>query len=350
MKASTKALIAICVIVAVAIAASASYYVISRSGRKGVLTIYCAGSLGIPFSKLASIYTSKYGVKVRIETHGSVEVVRLVTSLGKICDVVGVADYRLIPYFMVPKYADWYVAFATNQLVLVFTNKSRYASWLEKHPGKWYEVLGMPGVRYGFSNPDMDPCGYRAVGVLALASLYYHNESILKDYVLSKISGARAKLVNGTLNVYIPATFSIKGNLVIKPKEVDLIALLESGAIDYAFEYLSLAKQHHLRYVKLPVKINLSSPKYDRYYSRVVVHILVGSSKEKAIKMKSIVYGVTIPKNAPHKSLALKFVELLLSGVGRKVFEEEGQPFLKHPIGFGNVPEGLRKYVVFEKG
>jgi len=345
-----KVIVAAVIIAAIVIGGSVYYAYRVRGGGKVSITICCAGSLGIPFNKLASIYTHKYGVGVKIETHGSVEVVRLVTSLGKVCDVVGVADYRLIPYYMVPKYASWYVAFATNQIVLVFTNKSKYASWVEKHPNEWYEVLGKPGVRYGFSNPDMDPCGYRAVGVLALASIYYHNSSILKDYVLSKISGSSAKMVNGKLNVYIPASFNVRGNLVMKPKEVDLVALLESGAIDYAFEYLSIAKQHHLLYVKLPTKINLSSPKEDSYYSQVIVHIMAGSSREKAITMKSIVYGVTVPKNAAHPKQALEFVQLLLSPTGRKVFEEEGQPFLEHPLGFGNVPAGLLQYVVTGKG
>jgi len=179
-----------------------------------------------------------------------------------------------------------------------------------------------------------------------LASLYYKNETILKEYVLSKISGAKAQTINGTLHVYIPATFSTSGNIVIKPKSVDLIALLESGSLDYAFEYESVAKQHGLKYIELPKQVNLGDPSLDKVYGKVVVHILVGSSKEKSIAMKSIVYGVTIPRNAPHPSAALKFVELLLSSVGRKIFEDNGQPFLEHPIGYGNLPEGLLKYVV----
>jgi molybdate/tungstate transport system substrate-binding protein len=334
-------------IIAVIIVSGVAYYMISNKKHKPVtITVCSAGSLGIPLSNLSEIFHKEYEDNVRIKTAGSVQVVRSVTELGWKCDVVAVADYRVIPMFMVPKYTDWYVAFATNQIVLAFTDHSKYASWLENHPNKWYVVLDKPGVRYGFSNPDMDPCGYRSVGVLALASLYYGNETILKEYVLSKISGSRAQVINGTLHVYIPATFSTAGNIIIKPKEVDLVALLESGSLDYAFEYESVAKQHGLKYIELPKQVNLGDPALDNIYGRVVVHILVGSNEERNITMKSIVYGVTIPRNAPHPKAALEFVRLLLSSVGRKVFEENGQPFLKHPVGYGRVPEGLRKYVV----
>ncbi len=346
MARQAKVILAIAVI-AVIIVSGVAYYMVSSQKRQPVtITICSAGSLRIPLDSVSSVFHSRYGDNVRIKSAGSVQVVRSVTDLGERCDVVAVADYRLIPMFMVPKYAEWYVAFASNQIVLAFTDKSKYASWLEQHPDKWYVVLGMPGVRYGFSNPNMDPCGYRSVGVLALASLYYKNETILKEYVLSKISGSKAQMINGTLHVYIPATFSTSGNIVIKPKSVDLIALLESGSLDYAFEYESVAKQHGLKYVKLPKQVNLGDPTLDSVYGKVVVHILVGSNEEKSVTMKSIVYGVTIPKNAPHPNAALKFVDLLLSNVGRKIFEDKGQPFLEHPIGYGNLPEGLLKYVV----
>ena len=341
-----KAVLATVIIAAIIVGGVAYYMVSSQRHQPITITVCSAGSLRIPLDRVSSVFHSKYGDNVRIKSSGSVQVVRSVTDLGERCDVVAVADYRLIPMFMVPKYTEWYVAFASNQIVLTFTDKSKYASWLEQHPDKWYVVLGMPGVRYGFSNPNMDPCGYRSVGVLALASLYYKNETILKEYILSKISGSKAQMINGTLHVYIPATFSTSGNIVIKPKSVDLIALLESGSLDYAFEYESVAKQHKLKYVKLPKQVNLGDPTLDSVYGRVVVHILVGSDEEKSVTMKSIVYGVTIPKNAPHPEAALRFVELLLSDTGRKIFEDNGQPFLEHPIGYGNLPEGLLKYVV----
>ena len=311
---------------------------------RGALRVFCAGSLKIPFEHVAEVFKGRYGVDVHIEASGSVMAVRKVTDLGKVCDVLGVADYRLIPKFMVPKYASWYAAFASNEIVIAFTNKSRYADELIKNPSKWFEILARPDVRYGFSDPNKDPCGYRSVGVIALASLYYNDSSILSKLVLEK-TNIQVSSENGVLHIYVPAVLKVRsGNLVVRPKEIDLVALLEAGALDYAFEYKSVAVQHGLRYVELPPKINLGDPTYGDFYSRVVIHILVGTSKEKEVPMAPIIYGVTIPKNAEHPELALKFLKLLLTE-GKGIFESLGQPFLKEPLGYGDVPSELRGYV-----
>ncbi|NPA99939.1 MAG: tungstate ABC transporter substrate-binding protein WtpA [Crenarchaeota archaeon] len=351
-------IIAIVIGIVIAIIAGIAYYYSTHKHREQTLKktqistgtylrIFCAGSLTIPFQDIAQVFEKKYGVTVHIEPSGSVMAVRKITDLHEWCDVLGVSDYRLIPKFMIPRYAKWCIGFATNQIVLAFTNHSRYATYLIKHPQDWYKILMMKNVRYGFSNPNMDPCGYRAVGVIALAALYYHNITILKDLVISKISGAKYRLLkNGTLIVYIPATFTIEGRrLVIRPKEVDLVSLLESGDIDYAFEYKSVAIQHHLLYITLPPQLNLGNPDYAKYYSRVIVKILVGTPEEKSIKMAPIIYGITIPTVTKHEDLAIKFVELILSETGRRIFAENGQNILKKLIIVGTPPDWLMRFL-----
>ncbi len=337
----------------VAVAVLAGVLALSRGGGGGKPSIVVcnAGSLTIPLQRLAEGFEKQYGVKVLLEPSGSVEAVRKVTELGKACDVVAVADYRLIPMFMVPRYAKWYIAFASNNLVVVYTDKSRYADEVKNsaNPMTVFQVLERPGVRYGFSDPNRDPCGYRAVGVIGLAALTTHNLTLLEDLVVSRIPGSRYELRNGTLHIYIPASPEPRGGLVIRPKSVDLIAMLEDGALDYAFEYRSVAVQHHLRYVELPPEINLGDPGMARLYSRVVVHIMAGTDREKAVAMAPIVYGVTVPVNAPHPREALLFVKYLLEE-GRRMFEEAGQSFLKRPLGFGEVPGELRGLVARGEG
>ena len=310
------------------------------SGKK--LVVFCAGSLYIPLQKLATIYEQQHpGVEVIIEPSGSVKAVRKVTELGRRCDVMALADYRLIPECMIPNYAKWYIAFATNQIVLCYTGKSRGAE--EINSSNWLEILAKPDTKYGFSNPNDDPCGYRAVTVLGLACLLYNDSSILEKLVLSK-TNMQAEMVNGTLHIKVPGNLEIKegSDLEIRSKSVDLIALLETGALDYAFEYKSVAVQHNLSFVELPPQLNLGDPAYKEIYSRVVIHILYGSNKEKAVAGAPIVYGVTIPSTAENIEGAKEFIKLLLSDTGRKVFEEHGQPFLEKPLYSEGVPGELK--------
>lgn len=325
------------------IASLTGYYYYTHNTKTSEIIIFAAGSLKIPLDEIASKYSEKYGVNIYIEASGSVEAIRKVTDLGREADIIAVADYRLIPTFLVPNYTSWYIGFATNQVVLVYTDKSKYHEILENNPSEWYKILMRNDVKWGFSDPNKDPCGYRSVGIIGLASIYYNDTSILENLLLNKTNIAVEK-VNDTLNLIVPADLKVSenSNLIIRSKSVDLISLVEAGTIDYAFEYQSVAVQHHLKYIKLPDQINLGNPKYAYFYGKVIVKILVGTDKEKSIAMSPIIYGITVLDNAPHRSEALKFLKFLLGNTGREIIEEKGQPYLDEFIVYGKIPEELR--------
>ncbi|WP_297523754.1 tungstate ABC transporter substrate-binding protein WtpA [Thermococcus sp.] len=309
--------------------------------KEETLIIFHAGSLSLPLQQLEkefSSYTEKnLGIRVAFqdEASGSVKACRKVTDLGKKADIVATADYTLIPQLLVPNYTDFYVLFATNEIVIAFTDKSKYAD--EINPTNWYEILAKPGVTFGFSDPNQDPCGYRSVMVMKLADLYYGKPVF--ETLVEKNTNIYA---NGT-HIYAPREIEIKGDkVVIRPKETDLTGLVESGSLDYFFIYKSVAEQHHLRYITLPDEINLGDFGKADYYARVSITL---GSTGKTVRAKPIVYGVTVLKDAPHRDLALKFLKFWLGKEGKEVFEENHQDFLNPPVAFGNVPEEIKPLV-----
>ncbi len=318
----------------------------SSGTKEETLTIFHAGSLSVPLGQLEkdfSAYAEKnlgYRVSFDDEASGSVMAVRKVTDLHKNADIVATADYTLIPQMLVPNYTDFYVLFATNEIVIAFTNGSKYAN--EINSTNWYEILAKPGVTFGFSNPNDDPCGYRSAMVMKLADLYYGKP--IFETLVEENTNIHA---NGT-HVYVPKDIQFKtGKVVMRPKETDLVGLVESGSLDYFFIYKSVAEQHHLRYIELPDKINLRDFKLAGYYSQV--QITLGSTG-KTITAKPIVYGVTVLKNAPHRELAIEFLKYWLSSQGRSVFQKNYQDFLNPPIAFGNVPQELKGEVKVGSG
>jgi len=46
----------------------------------------------------------------------------------------------------------------------------------------------------------------------------------------------------------------------IRPKSVELVALLQSGELDYIYEYRSVAEQNKLNFLVFPPDIDLSDP------------------------------------------------------------------------------------------
>ena len=98
--------------------------------------------------------------------------------------------------------------------------------------------------------------------------------------------------------------------------------------MDYAWEYLSVAVQHGLKYMKLPDEINLGNYKFDDLYRQAVVKV-TGKKPGTMMDMKgkSITYGVTLIKDAPNREAAVAFLQYLLSpDGGLKVLKEMGQP------------------------
>ncbi len=337
-----KLVVAVATVVAIAVIVALVLHIAWSTRGGGEIVVCAAGSLSRPLHDIAARFQSAYGVKVLLETAGSVKITRMITELGKRCDVVMLADYRLIPLYLEPRYARWYAIFASNTMVIAFTKSSRFAEEMEKHPSEWFEILARPGVRFAFSNPNKDPCGYRAVGVIALASIYYHNRSIIGDLLLKNLKGVRASFSNHSVVVWVyPSISPTSSKIVIRPKSIELLALLESHDIDYAFLYRSEAVEQNLSYIELPPQINLGNPSMDKYYSRAVVHILSGTSFEKAIPMKSIAYGLTIPTNAQHPALAIKFLEFVLTK-GVSILKREGFEPVSPPKCFGDVPPSLR--------
>ena len=288
----------------------------------GKLPVFIAGSLTVPFKAVTKDYNKQYpGVQVLIEGAGSATTIRKVTELKREGGVIGSADYKIVPKLMFPDYADWYIIFASNQMVLCYTDKSKFARQI--NADNWYQILQKDGVTYGRSDPDQDPCGYRTLMVWQLAEKHYG------------VSGIYQKL------------FRAKGDKM-RAKSVDLIALLQSGDLDYAFEYSSVARQHGLKYVQLPGQINLSSAKHEKFYAQAKVSIKGKKPGEKIeLTGEPILYAVTIPKNYPDQKKALSFVEFLLSAKGVAALEATGQDAVRPALASdkNKLPEALKKYV-----
>ena len=268
---------------------------------EGKLPIFHAGSLTIPFMQVSEEFNKIYpNVEILLEGAGSQTTIRKVTELHKECGVIGSADYTVIPQLMFPEYADWYVIFATNQMCIAYNDKSQFSDEINK--SNWYEILQRDGVKYGRSDPDQDPCGYRTLMVWQLAEAHYDAAGLYDS--LYKTEGD-----------------------VMRPKSVELIALLESGDLDYAFEYSSVAAQHNLNYVVLPPEINLSNEDFNDFYATAEVEISGKKPGETIVtKGKSIVYGVTIPSNFANQEMAIAWVKFLLSPEGMAIMEANGQP------------------------
>ena len=294
---------------------------------QGKLIIFHAGSLSVPFARIEKNFEARYPrVDVLRESGGSTKMARLIAEVGKPADIMASADYKVIDNLLIPDHADWNIRFASNQLVLCYTPNSRYAN--EINENNWYEILCRKGVVWGHSDPNLDPCGYRSLMAMQLAEKFYNKPGLYKRLL------ANRPMKN------------------VRPKSVELISLLNTGNMDYAWEYLSVAVQHNLKYIKLDDHINLGNYKYDNFYKQAEVKVTGKKPGTWRIKKgKSCTYGITMIKHAANPEAARAFLAYLLDpNGGLKILKEMGQPpFIPCRVPskemLKKLPEELQKYV-----
>ncbi len=294
-----------------------------KSKVSGNLMIFHAGSLSVPFKEMAAEFKKMYPeVDILMESAGSVASARKITDLNKPCDIIASADYAVIDKMLIPRFADWNIKFASNELCVVFTDKSRY--WKEFTEKNWMNILLKSDVEFGRSDPNSDPCGYRTEMMLQLAEKHYK-----KPGLYTKITSEDQEY--------------------IRPKETDLLALLETQTVDYIFLYRSIAVQHHLKYLVLPDAINLKNPAFAAQYAMAKVAINGSKPGEKqTMTGEPMIYSFTIPRDAPNRQAAIAFAEFLLSKTkGQAIMARNGQPSVV-PMTVANyekVPAQLKQFV-----
>ncbi|WP_380674528.1 extracellular solute-binding protein [Salinigranum sp. GCM10025319] len=202
---------------------------------------------------------------LEVEAHGSAEVARLVAEGAKEPDIVAVADVAL---FDSPMHPEWYAEFATNSIVVAYNPATDGGKRLEAAGSEWYRPLIEGRVSLGRTDPDLDPLGYRTLFLFELATAYYGTDVDLRAAVPQRDQ--------------------------LYP-ETQLVSQFETGSIDAAIAYRSMAVERGYDYVELPPEIDLSSPAFaDRYAS--ATYDLPGG---KTVRGGPISYAATIRRRSP---------------------------------------------------
>lgn len=290
----------------------------SAAPVSGTLIVNGAGTLAKPFGQIIDAFSKQNpDVTVHSKFAGSVGLVRGITELQQPVDVLGVADYSLIPAQMFgrnthSRFADWYVGFVSNRITFAYTDHSAGSADLTAQ--NWYKVLSRPGVHIGRSDPDTDPSGYQVLQMLDLAQKYYHAPKLSAGVLANSPRGALV----GT--------------------ETQLLPAVASGQIDYLGIYRSDALQHGLRFIDLPSQVDLSDPGQAAAYGAVSVKTSSGPRAG-----RPIVYALTVPTDANNAAAGVRFVQFVLSPAGQKIMSDNGFTVVSPAVAGGRkLPAALK--------
>lgn len=324
------------------------YNAYSTYSQNGTVTIFAADSLPQYINGTNAKFHSEHpNINVQTTYAGSSALISQIINLNKTPDIMISANAQLIDSKLIPNYASYNIQFATNQLVIAYTNKSANASQINSN--NWYQILSTPGVKYSFGDPNSDPAGSYSTMMLLLANSYYNNSSIFTNLVSSK-SSITSAVVNGTnYTVNVPTNENPTNGLTIGPNDAAIVPLLQSNSIDYMITYKSIAASANLSYVTLPAELSLTNASYQSIYNNYQLKTFYGSSNSSTTKMGPIIYGVTILNNAPDKQLAQEYVQLMLSSSGMNVTQSSYlnpiNPAILSSVS-SNLPSILQPYVV----
>jgi molybdate/tungstate transport system substrate-binding protein len=281
--------------------------------------VYVAASMAQPMRVALDSFARRSGSRYDLESASSLELVRRVTALNGDPDVIVLADPALFATLLTPKVSTWHALFARNRIVLAYTPRSRGAADITAD--NWWAVLERSDVEVGRSDPAVDPSGYRTLLVWQLAARHYG------------LPGLPARMLRAA------------PERNVRPREADQVALLEAGELDYIWTYESLARLMGLRFVRLPDDVDLGNPADSAAYAAVSTRI-PGARLGDTITVNGlpILFGVSVPTDAPHGRAGHNFVAFLLSPSGRRILRGASVDALDTPVLVGRgVPPLVRE-------
>jgi len=324
-----------------------------------LITVYAADSLSNVVDNFKNIFFPKENVNATYA--GSQALINDIINNNASVDVLLSADYGLIDDRLISNYTLWNGEFARNSIVIAYRRNSSYADKI--NDTNWYDILNYPGVKFGFGNPNLDPCGYRTMMDIALANNYYSNPSIF-DNLITKNSDifAKANADNDGYGVYSPTNANANNSTIwIDPHAADSLDRLikddeKNGSIDYAFVYENQAEDVRsnntdIEYITLPPELSLNDTKYKDVYAKYSLFENYDDlTKNKTIILTPIVYGITILSKSPNPSGALDFVSKFFANEKVGYF---GSLIPIFPVvksdatDWNNIPDDLKQF--FEK-
>jgi molybdate/tungstate transport system substrate-binding protein len=283
------------------------------------LSVLGAGTLNTLFPQLADLLvneTSNITAPVAAQTYeGSLDITTAITSLDAKSDVAAVADFRLIPQLLEPKYAGYEIVFGATPEVLVYNpslaafNGINSTNWADK----LVNDVNTPGnAPFAVWNASTDPNGYNEIFSLELQGLLY-NTSATAYY---------SHFYGGAANApAVPSSTTTKVE-----HESQAATLLNTGVVSAFITYRSYAVVNHLSFVPFNPVVGLQANNSSALaeYAKLSTTIVAASGGFANVAPAPVLFAVTVPNNAPNPALGAAFVHLLLSPQGSAILSAGG--------------------------
>ena len=270
--------------------------------KEKVSVMYAASLIKTFQDVLGPAFQKESGYPYEGEARGSVQIANMIIDGLRTPDFFVSAGTIPIKRLMnnTTPYAHWLIKFGSAEMVIAYSPKSRFFSDLEKaRTGEtpWYQVLSNPDLKFGRTDPELDPKGYYMIVTAELANSYY-NDSGIKQRILGNDRNTEQNF----------------------PEEI-LKTILEQGQLDAVAAYKHEAMARGLPYITLPPQINLADPTFADFYKKGSYTL---QKDGQTIYGEPIYFSYTIPTTVKNFDGAISFGDFILSSNGTSILKDQG--------------------------
>jgi molybdate/tungstate transport system substrate-binding protein len=279
---------------------AASGFAPARAASK--LTVAYAGSMGVVIDHgLAPAFKKHSHTEIHGIGEGAMALAHLLAAKTLSADVFISVSADPIKIVEAAGLIDHATPIASTAMVLAYAPKSKLApKFAAASEGEWTKLITTPGLRFGRTDPKVDPQGQYVLFTLQLAEKYYH----------------------------LPGFAQAVAGPVENPKQVfaepSLLARLQDGQIDATLGYQSGVVSQHLPFLALPPQIDFGNPAYAKDWYDQASLTLEEKGTEKTLHPKPLVFYAAALKTAANPQAAQAFVEFLSSKQAQAIFTRYG--------------------------
>jgi molybdate/tungstate transport system substrate-binding protein len=251
------------------------------------LEVAYAGSMApVMDGALRTAAAHELGVDLRGRAQGALALANLIAADSIRPDVFIAVTQRPMRIVLAAGKTAQALPFARTEMVLAYSRASRFATGFaaaaQGQGRPWTEVLKTPGLRFGRTDPRVDPQGLSIIFVMELAARYYHDPE-LPTRVLGPLVNPRQ-------------IFS----------EPELMVRLQAGQLDASSAYRVQPEAFGLPFVSLVPAVNLGDLQLMQEYSAVSITL-----KGQSYRPEPLVYYAAVLTATGKPALAARFVRWL---------------------------------------
>jgi molybdate/tungstate transport system substrate-binding protein len=205
-------------------------------------------------------------------------------------DIVILSDDRLARESLQTLYQSTPTDFMSDEIAIIAGKNAKYFDELPTR--YWHRYLLRPEVKVTIPDANSSYAGARVPLVWKLAETWEHNMALYENFT---------------------------AKMKTSETQTSTISALQSGDLDYAFDYATQGKQNGLRVLRLMKYYNLGDPSLAHVYKSAVVKI----DGDKLLYGEPIIYSIGKLKKSKNQTAAQAFIDYVAGDEGRAILQAE---------------------------